>query len=61
MKTAMNLSTEEGNCSPEEFSENEETSRKAATGNRKPKASSSKRTNQAHRVKNSLTEGCLEN
>ena len=40
-------STEEGSCSPEEFSENEETSktsRKAATGNRKPKASFSKKT-----------------
>ena len=39
-------STEEGSCSPEEFSENKETSktsRKAATGNRKPKASSSKK------------------
>ena len=39
-------STEEGSCSPEEFSENEETSktsRKAGTGNRKPKASSSKK------------------
>ena len=40
-------STEGGSCSPEEFSENEETSktsRKPATGNRKPKASSSKKT-----------------
>ena len=39
-----NEGTEEGNCSPQEFSENEETPRKAATGNRKPKASSSKKT-----------------
>ena len=40
-------STKEGSCSPEEFSESEETSktsRKPATGNRKPKASSSKKT-----------------
>ena len=42
-----NESTEEGRCSPQEFSENEETSRKAATGNRKPKSSSSKKTTQA--------------
>ena len=50
-------STEEYSWSPEEFSENEETSktsRKVATGNRKPKASSSKKTTQARRMKNSL-------
>ena len=58
-----NESTEEDNRSPQEFSENEETSRKAATGNRKPKVSCSKQTTQARtpRVKNSLTAGCLEN
>ena len=53
-------STEEGSCSPEEFSENEETSRKATTDNRKPKVSSSKKTTQARRVKNSLTEDEVE-
>ena len=31
-------STEEGSCSPEEFSENEETSKTSAIGNSKPKA-----------------------
>ena len=31
-------STEECSCSPEEFSENEETSKTSATGNSKPKA-----------------------
>ena len=56
-----NESTEEDNRSPQERSENEETSRKTATGNRKPKASCSKKTTQARRVKNRLTEGCLEN
>ena len=43
-------STGEGSCGPEEFSENKETSktsRKVATGNSKPNASSSKKTNQA--------------
>ena len=55
-----NESTEEGSCSPEEFPENEETSRKATTDNRKPKVSSSKKTTQARRVKNSLTEDEVE-
>ena len=39
-------STEEGRHSPEEFSENEETSKTSATGNSKPKALSSKNTTQ---------------
>ena len=61
MKTAMKVPKTVAAVLKNSDSENEETTRKAATGNRKPKASSSKTITQARRVKNSLTEGCLEN
>ena len=59
-----NENTEEGSCSFEELSEKEESetkpSEQAATSSRKPKVSSSKKTTQARKVQNSLTEDEFE-